>query len=389
MAATRHILEDTADLALACPGAEDVLACKFLMLSTCPVLLPHAADAPDSARLRIELPAHEARDVRIAVDAIHGIARVRDMPLDDIERCARAFDFLGCTIMRDSLTRALWAALRDEPLDDAWFRNAQRFLDAPKFRQQFVQGFCEKTTRFEDVQRLLASAEISHDSSRTLVAHLSTVFPVLRVYFEVLEAFPRALLTEAIAMDILSIDQLHAQFHPEEFSMAVRRVMHKFPDGSPSLKSYIGANQMYDAAPVPSSLTATVLTYRKPRTSVLVKMYNPVRGVKTIHIKNWCRIAVDATAGTLAGRFSLTRLHRSDGVQFGSSCRVRVTTMCLLRENKHDIIDDDLAMQESWATHADLDETYWVDFAPEMSEPLREALRSPLLRYARLDFFYA
>jgi hypothetical protein len=378
----RELLEKLADLVLVCRGGEEVRACTFTMLSTCPVLLPC------SHSRSIDITAMRADVVRVAVDVIHGITRVRDLSLDDLDKCAQAFDFFGCTILRDSLTRAMWKALQTRDLD-VWRDHAQRFMDSPGFRQQFVHTYGLRTRKFGDVHDLLAVLDVSHDSARTLITVLSDSFQVLRLFFGILEAFPSDHLTETIALDLLSIENLHARFHPEEFAIALKRITRIFPDGSPSLKSYVGANQMYNAAPVPNSLTATVLTYPSPRTSVLVKVYNPFRGTKTLNINNWCRLALDASAGTLAGRFSLTRLHRDNPVQIGDTCNVRMTSMSICSEHGKDLIDDDLDIEETWAVFGGLSDVYWIDFSPQFSEEFRATLCSPGIRYVRLDFFYA
>lgn len=380
---------------LQCHDGTVVKANAFTMVSSCTLLRNMFEEFGILSPVVID--AISPMMIKVAVDVIHGLKRPGDLSLSELDACYHGFDFLGCTILGKKMMARLWQLVSKSNDKDTFFRFADRLMASEMHARDLLNALKSLCPKWNDFKEIFRHIQLSEHIAMFCMWRLCRFFPAHLVFDAILDAYPRSLLTFETCVKILGSYRTGVYHHPDEVIISMNKILSKFKDDEKAIhiQTICDAFCMYEASPT-SKLIATTLTFsNQPKSSVLLKIYDPFRGSKVLRARRFLNATVNTIDGKLAGTVDLDKLDEIQHVP--ATLLLRITTYSSTLPWTYDVIDHAYKVTETWREYGDLTTDY--PDAILLDEPtktdmneeriLSEALRNvDELRYIRLDFFY-
>lgn len=389
----RDLLDRCADMRLQCLTGDAIMANSFTMASACTLIRTLVEEFEKTS---IQLPIDDDHSIRVAVEVIHGIRSLREAPYEDVDACYRGFDYLGCTILRKKLQTRLWHFVSRSTDVDFVFKNAHRLVISGEpmgsHMNDYLNAVKTLCPTWHEFQRVFEHCTLNEPVAIQMMWRLCKYFPVHLVFGAIVDAFPPALLTYEICLNVLGSNRNGVYYHPDEVAMVMNIILERFSgQHTDHLRTFSDALCLYEASPG-TNLTATTLTYNtEPRASVLIKLYEPYSGTKTLRVKRFVTATINTVDGTVHGRIDVDKL--DDTNYYPNSILVRIMTFNTLEPNEYDVIEHKYTVCEAWREFTQISPTLMlhdpdVD-VPEDERAIETAVKDvSTLRYIRLDFFF-
>lgn len=389
--AMKDLLEKCSDIHVRCSDGDLVAANKFTLLSTCTVLRDMCSEFEDLSVIPMDtLP---KRLVEVAIEVIHGVRKIQDLSLEETELCLEGFDIFGCVILRKKLLSRLWALISKSTSNDEVFRHGERLLFSELHARDYLNKVKSLCPKWKDFKELFQRVQLCESVALLCMWRLCKFFSAHLVFEAILDAFPPHVLTLDTCFKIWGSYRTGVYHHPDEIVMSTNKVLSKFPECERvhHLQTISDAFGSYETSPG-SKLISTTLTFaNEPFTSVLIKVYEPFQGTRSLRIGKFLTLALNTTTGRLSGTLDVNKLHAFE--HYPTTILLRLTTFVSASNYRYDIIGHSYTTQEVWREYPDVEDTVELeDYLPYTTtdeEALINALRSAdTLRYIRLDFFY-
>lgn len=386
----RELLDRCSDMELHFADNKIIKANAFTMVMSCALLRDMYENFGEISTVRV--PFEDIEAIEYAVDIIHGIKKINEISITDVESCFRGLEYLGCTAYDKKLTSRLWHLVSRASDRSVFFKFADKLLASEQHSRDFLnklKNVCPAWNEFKDVFNHI---RLSEDMAVFLMWRLCRFYPATLVFDSLFDAFPESLLTLDTSLRILGSYRTGIHYHPDEIVMSMKKILSRFDDAS-HVRAVCDAFCRYETSPR-SKLTATTLTFQnEPRTSVLVKMYDPYNGSRTLRVKPFLIVTANTVDGTLTGTIDIDKF---EDMQFcPSTILVRIMTYRSDIPWSIDVIDKSYTSTETWREYKDVD---YGDHIVDIDDPtcrdqcgeeaLANALKDVYLRYIRLDFFY-
>jgi hypothetical protein len=388
----RALLDQCADMEVRCLGGDPIKANTFTMAASCTLIRTLVENFEPTKE--VLLPIEDDRCIRVAVDVIHGVRCINTASYDDVDACSRGFAFLGCTMHRKKVQARVWHFVSRSRDLEFVFSNAQRLMlsgSSGTYVNDYLNTVKSLCPSWKDFRAVFDHFTMTEPIAIVCMGRLCKYFPAHLVFDAIVEAFPPAFLTYATCLNVIGSYRTGPYHHPDEVVMTMNNILARFPNESVHLQTISDAMCMYEASPG-TNLTATTLTYStEPRASVLIKIYEPYQGTKTLRVKRFLNVTVNTITGTISGRIAVDKLdeHR----YFPRAILVRVMTYNAETPSDLDVIDHKYTIQEAWREFTHVDATLPLH-DPDVSNTeadaaIETAVRDvQTLRYIRLDFFF-
>lgn len=388
------VLGTYSDLELHCADGIVVKANAFTMITACEVL-KHMYEDLGSLKT-IPLPGFDASIATVTVNVIHGLTSFADMSLEDVEKCCTGFEYLGCTVLGKKLLARIWyfVSKTDDPL--VLFKFADRLLASETHARDVLNKLKTLCPSWKDFAKVFDHVTMNIDTAVLCQWRLSRYFPSHLVFGRLLDAFPESVLTFDMCTTIMGCYRTGMYYHPDELVIISNKILSKFKDEPKAtyLQAISDAFCMYEVSPSVSKLMATTLTFsNEPKTSVLIKAYDPFRGTRSLKVKRFMTASINTMDGVIGGVCDIEKLDETR--HYPSTLLVRIICYNTATPNQRDTIDSAYAVAEVWREFRSLDHGEIVQLEhPTVRDHANEHLVSKAiasidtLRYIRIDFFY-
>lgn len=390
------VLDAYSDMQLHCDQGIVVKANAFTMISTCDLLKHMFEDFGPEHMRNVPIPSMDASVIEMVVHVIHGIRTLGELSLDDVEKCCIGFDYLGCTILRKKLLARMWHYVSKTEDRTIVIKFADKLLVSDTHARNLLNKLKTLAPLWKDFKEVFSHVTMNEDMALICMWRLCKYFPAHLVFDAVIDAFPQHLLSFDTCLKIMGCYRTGKYHHPDEVVISSNKILSKFKDEDKAihLQAISDAFCMYDVSPSCSKLIATTLTFsNEPKTSVLLKVYDPFRGTKLLKVKRFMTASVNTQDGVVGGTCDIEKL--DENRYYPSTLLLRIITYNATHQNQHDTIDATYRTTEVWREFKYLEygEVIQLDQptgAHQGSElVLSEAIKSiDTLRYVRLDFFY-
>jgi hypothetical protein len=390
----RAVLGAYSDVELCCEDGIVVKANAFTMIAACEILRLLYEDVGHMQT--IPLPTLEASTAQITVDVIHGIRTLSELSLDEVEKCCAGFDYLGCTILGKKLLARIWhfVSKTEDPL--ILFKFADRLLVSETYARDVLNKLKSLAPFWKDFKKVFDHVTMTEDIALLCMWRLSKYFPAHLIFEALIDAIPEHVLSFDMCIKVMGCYRSGKYHHPDELVMSSNKILSKFKDEDRAihLQAISDAFCMYDVSPSGSKLIGTTLTFsNEPKTSVLIKVYDPFKGTRLLRVKRFLIASVNTLEGTIGGTCDIEKLDETR--HYPSTLLMRVTAYNATTPHQHDTIDASYAITEVWREFNFLEygEVTQLEH-PTLRDSEREAQLSnaltsvDTLRYIRLDFFY-
>lgn len=387
------VLDRCSDMELHCDSTI-IKANAFTMITSCEIIKNLSEDFDDISV--IPFPGADAHALRIAVEVIHGIANISELSLEDAELCHNGFEFLGCTVRRKKLLARLWQLISKTQDHHVFLRHAEMFMSSDYYVRNFLNTFKMLCPKWNDFQKVFDNVRLTEHIATVCMLRLCRYFPVHLVFEKLIDSFPGHCLTFDTCVKLLGSYNTGVYHHPDEVVMSINKILSKFrgEDRAVHLQTITTAFGMYDASPG-SKLIATTLSFKnEPKTSVLLKIYDPYLGSRTLKVKRILTATLNTQYGTIGGFFDIEKMDEQR--YYPTTVLLRITTYTNDAPWDVDVIGHSYTLTETWREYKNVE---YGDPLTELESPdtwneddekaLTEALKNiDHLRYIRLDFFY-
>ena len=391
----RAVLDAYSDMHLHCGEGIVVKANAFTMIAACDLMNHMFEDFGTVATIRVP-PTVDPAAIRVAVSVIHGVDTIAELSLEDVERCCTGFDYLGCTILRKKLLARIWHHVSRAEDTDVVFTFADRLLSQPTHARNTLNKLKTLAPLWKDFKRVFSHVTMTEDIARVCMWRLCKFFPAYLVFNAVVDAFPPDILSFDTCIKVLGCYRSGNYHHPDELVISSNKILSRFNDEDKAihLQTISDAFCRYDVSPSPSKLISTTLTFsNEPKTSVLIKVYDPYKGTRLLKVKRLLTACINTQDGILRGTCDIEKL--DENRYYPSTLLVRIMVYNALNQSQHDTIDHDYQTTEVWREFNDLGHGTIVHLdEPDVTDAAGELLVSSALkdintlRYVRIDFFY-
>lgn len=391
----RAALDTYSDMNLHCEDGIVVKANAFTMISTCDILRHMFQEFGRDGIKDVPIPSFDGATIRVAVDVIHGITSVTELSFDEVEKCCKGFEYLGCTILKKKILARIWHFVSKAEDTATVLRCVDKLLVSPLHARDTLNKFKSLAPVWNDFKTIFEHVTMTEDIALVCMWRLSRFFPAHLIFDVLIDAFPPNHLSFDTCLKVMGCYRTGKYHHPDELVMSSNKILSKFKDEDRAihLQAISDAFCEYDVSPSGSKLIGTTLTFaNEPKTSVLAKIYDPFRGTKVLRIKRTMTVSVNTVNGLVGGTCDVEKLDENQC--YPSTILVRIMTYNTTVLTGRDTIDHGYDTTETWREFDNVHygEILQLDHPNSKNDAaetiLSNAVKSPSLRYVRLDFFY-
>lgn len=386
------LLAQCADLHIKCADGSIIHANKFTMLSACSVLNQVYEDTkPEDNTL--PLTGIPCSWPRIAVDLLHGLKKPFELELRQVTDAQDAFEFLGCKLLRQSLSNKLWYYLNQFKSQADLVPYVKRMMaEGPELRTKFLTKFRALGPRWVSVREVFKHADMTLESAIFCMARFVHSYPASVVFRDLFDALPASLVTPQSAMMLMSAHSGGTFFHPGELQTVMNCIMRRVPYSRGSMgyeydfmRTVLDTMCDFEDAPV-RKIGGTSIQYEfSPRVSAFVNVSKKGGGDWTIRIAPWLTLTKDTN--TLHGHLDLFKI---PAAREAVNCQVHITAVAEHRDHvthKFETVAIDVWRRFDGVEENVLDLS---DFDPEDDGEKEFAtfIEAHVLRYIHINAFF-
>lgn len=267
------LLDACSDVVLRCADGVSIPLSKYACMSSSPVLrdalrLSGARDERDErGRLVISIP-RPSRGLVSALGIVHGTLAVPVLCLDDALSALEGFDWLGgggvCRVLSTATLERAWSLLRHAPLETLG-PHLQRFLDSESTRDSVLTQLGRLCIGWQPFVDAMKDVIIDVRIADRMMTKLPKLYPPVLLLRFCLDRMtgrtPGAVLAVAAHAGVY--------YHPREVVTAMREVEALVPLFAPLVRTWIEGMTTVDPAPTLRGVSASIVSYHEPSTSVL------------------------------------------------------------------------------------------------------------------------
>lgn len=270
MTETRELLADCADLFITCDDLVKIPCCRFHVSTKCAVL---KWVVEDTSSTDIPIRNVPSKPLRLALDVVHGLARLADYSLADVDLCQQGFDILGCDI--DTAAR-VWELATVGVMTIEHLRPRLPRLMRAMDKHTVLTHAVKLAPAFEDVLVTVRACEPDTAMAIVITGTLCKAYPVGALIEELIDCVPNITLENAIA--IVGTDTVGIYIHPAEVARITDLLRETFRHENTPLWKFIRsialAMQIFDIAPLScANMNGTVIMFQDtPHTSIMLHL---------------------------------------------------------------------------------------------------------------------
>lgn len=293
MTDTRRLLAECADLFVMCDDQTKIPCSRFHVSTRCQVLKWVVEDTNTKT---VPFPNIPSKNLKCALDIVHGLATLEDYLLEDVDAASAGFDVLGCDI--DTTVR-IWTLVKSMDIEDIRPRLPRLMRSKFVDRDTVLQRVITLAPLFDDVLATIDSIEPDAELGTYLACSLRRLYPVAALVTHIAAIIPGLTLEQAL--DITGCNGGGTYIHPIETKYIMAYLCDTFSSQpGPAvnfLRSMYTAMQTYDVAPLScAAMSGSIIMYHDLRATSTMLVLNGTPPRRRVVLSKWLKFSLEDRA---------------------------------------------------------------------------------------------